>query len=166
MTGSEFTILFKSKIDKSRSDVLVDFGLDICERLLPDYVSFSENRSWGNVGVLKDSINFCRKSKENTQNNPNPAIQNYLDKLNPNIPDLDEFGDFDGSYALNASAAVYELLEYLLDKDTSHIYNISTYMTDTIDFKLGEADPNLTNEELESHPDIINERKYQLGLIV
>lgn len=164
MTDSEFTALFKNKIDKSRSDVLVDFGLDICERLLPDYVSFSENRSWGNVGVLKDSINFCRKSKGITQSTS--AIQNYIDKLNPNIPDLDEFGDFDGSYALNASAVVYELLEYLLDKDTSHIYNISTYMTDTIDFKLGEADSNLSNEELENHADIIDERKYQLGLIV
>lgn len=164
MTGSEFTILFKSKIVKYRSDVLIDFGLDICERLLPDYVSFSENRSWGNAGILKDSINFCRKNKGNTQNDT--AIQNYLDKLDPDIPDIDEFGDFDGSYALNASAVVYELLEYLLDKDTSHIYNISTYMTDTIDFKLSEADPNLTNEELENHPDIIDERKYQLRLIV
>ncbi|KIO75086.1 hypothetical protein TH53_22870 [Pedobacter lusitanus] len=90
-------------------------------------MSFSENRSWGDVGVLKDSISFCRN----------------------------EFGDFDSSYALNASAVVYELLEYLLDKDISHIYNISTYVTDTIDFKLGEADPSLTNEELENHPDII-----------
>lgn len=163
MTGPEFKALFKNKIDKSGSDVLVDFGLNICERLLPDYVLFSENRSWGNAAVLKDSINFCR-NKENTQKYT--AIQNYLDKLDPNIPDMDAFGDFDGSYALNASAALYELLEYLLDKDTSHMYNISTYMTDTIDFKLSEADPNLTNEELESHPDIISERKYQLGLIV
>lgn len=38
-------------------------------------------------------------------------------------------------------------------------------MTDTIDFKLGEADANLTNEELENHSDLIREWKYQLKLL-
>jgi uncharacterized protein YjaG (DUF416 family) len=92
-------------------------------------------------------------------------IKFYLDKLDPNIPDMDDFGDFDSSYALNASCAVCELLEYLLDKDKSHIFNISTYMTDTIDFKLSEADADLTNEELENHSDLIKEWKYQLKLL-
>jgi len=78
---------------------------------------------------------------------------------------MDDVGDFDGSYALNASFVVYELLEYLYDGDVSHIFNISTYMTDTIDFELSEADPNLTEEELENHKDIIVEWTYQLGLL-
>jgi len=163
MTRPEFITLFNIEVDKASSDALIDFGLDICERLLPKYVSFSKKHSWGNVEVLNDSINFCKKSKGFNQNNFD--IQNYLNKVAPNIPDMDDFGDFDGSYALNASCAVYELLEYLYDRDVSHLFNISTCMTDTIDFELSEADPNLTDEKLENHKNIIIEWTYQLGLL-
>ena len=163
MTRPEFITLFNVEVDKASSDALIDFALDICGRLLPKYVSFSKNHSWGDVEVLKHSIDFCKRSKGFDQNNF--EIQNYLDKVEPNIPDMDDFGDFDGSYALNASCAVYELLEYLYDGDVSHIFNISTYMTDTIDFELSEADPNLTDEELQNHKDIIIEWTYQLGLL-
>lgn len=163
MTNSEFMTLFKSKVDSASLDGLVDFGLDICERLQPEYTSFSENHNWGDADLLKACIEFCRAGKGTMVNHSD--IKFYLDKLDPNIPDMDDFGDFDSSYALNASCAVYELLEYLSDKDKSHIFNISTYMTDTIDFKLSEADANLTNEELENHPDLISEWKYQLKLL-
>jgi len=160
MTSSEFVTLFKSKVDLTSLDVLTDFGLDICDRLLPEYTSFSENHNWGNPDLLKECIEFCRLHKGTQVNHSD--VKSYFDKLDPIIPDMDDFGDFDSSYALNASCAVYELLEYLSDKDTSHIFNISTYMTDTIDFKLSEADASLTNEELESHQDIVEEWKYQL----
>ncbi|WP_256370011.1 hypothetical protein [Pedobacter sp. G11] len=38
-------------------------------------------------------------------------------------------------------------------------------MTDTIDFKLIDANPDLTNEELEKHPDIVKGWKHQLTYI-
>ena len=160
MTNSDFITLFKRKVDLVSAEALIDFGLDICDRLLPEYTSFSENHNWGNPDLLKECIEFCRVHKGTLVNHSD--VKSYLDRLDPIIPDMDDFGDFDSSYALNASCAVYELLEYLSDKDKSHIFNISTYMTDTIYFKLIEANPNLTNEELENHPDIVNELKHQL----
>ena len=163
MTNSEFIALLKGKVDSASPPALVDFGLNICERLQPEYTKFSENYNWGDADLLKACIEFCRVGKGTMLNHSD--IKFYLDKLDPNIPDMDDFGDFDSSYALNASCAVYELLEYLSDKDKSHIFNISTYMTDTIDFKLSEADANLTNEELENHSDLIREWKYQLKLL-
>ena len=163
MTNSEFITLLKSKIDSASQDMLIDFGLDICERLQKEYTSFSENHNWGDPDLLKECIEFCRVGKGKMVNYLD--IKSYLDKLDPNIPDMDDFGDFDSSYALNASCSIYDLLEYLSDKDKSHIFNISNYMTDTIDFKLGEANSNLTNEELENHPDLIREWKYQLNLL-
>lgn len=74
------------------------------------------------------------------------------------------FGDFDGSYALNASAAVYELLNYLMDQKPEHLINISSSMTDTIDFKPSKSDPSLSNEELASHSELIEEMNLQLVL--
>ncbi|MCX2491851.1 DUF416 family protein [Pedobacter sp. PF22-3] len=131
--------------------------------LTTEYISFSKNHNWGDPDLLTACIEFCRVGKGTMVNHSD--IKFYLDKLDPNIPDMDDFGDFDSSYALNASCAVYELLEYISDKDKSHIFNISTYMIDTIDFKLGEANANLTNEELENYPDVVRERIFQLDLL-
>ena len=64
---------------------------------------------------------------------------------------MDDFGSEIGSYALNSSAAVYETLEFITDKDKTHIYNIATYYTDTIDFKIQE-ERTLTEEAIENHP--------------
>lgn len=163
MTRSEFKNLFEAKTDRLNSDQLIVFGLNICERLLPEYITFSEKHHWGNVELLKECIALARFSKGRVVSNSD--IKSYLNKLDPIIPDTEDFGDFDGSYALNASAAVYELVEYLGDKVSEHIYNISTYITDTIDFKLSEADPSLANQVLENHPDIINEWRCQLKLL-
>ncbi|TBO42712.1 DUF416 family protein [Pedobacter kyonggii] len=163
MTQLEFIKLLEHKVTGSSPTVLIDFALDICERLQPEYTSFSENHNWGDANLLKECIEFCRVGKGTMVNHSD--IKFYLDKLDPNIPDMDDFGDFDSSYALNTSCVVCELLEYLSDKDKSHIFNISTYMTHTIDFKLSEADANLTNEELENHSDLIREWEYQLKLV-
>jgi uncharacterized protein YjaG (DUF416 family) len=163
MTRSEFKNLFDAKTDRLNPDQLIGFGLNICERLLPEYITFSEKHHWGNVELLKECIELARFSKGRELSHSD--IKSYLNKLDPIIPDTEDFGDFDGSYALNASAAVYELMMYLIDKNPQHIYSISIYMTDTVDFKLSEADLSLSNQILENHLDIIDEWRYQLRLL-
>ncbi len=85
-----------------------------------------------------------------------------ITQLDAIIPDTDDFGDWDGSYALNASLSVLETLEYLVDRDKSHIKSISTYMTDTVDFKIAQADNDILDEDVWRHPMMINEMKRQL----
>ncbi len=146
------------------NDRAIDFALDICRRLLPEYIDFSHRNNWGDPETINDAINFCKINKKfqlieiETANELHKAVETV-------IPDMDDFGDYDSSYALNASCAVLELLEFLLDGDKSHILNISTYMTDTVDFKISEAEPDLTNEQLENHERISKELNYQLDLI-
>lgn len=72
---------------------------------------------------------------------------------------------YDGSYTLNASCSVITLLDFLINGDKASILDISTYMTDTVDFKLREAYPDLTDKEIDEHPDMTNERKYQLEVL-
>lgn len=79
------------------------------------------------------------------------------------MPDMDDFGSNElGSYALNASAAVCETLEFLLDNDPVHIQNVITHYTDTFDFKVQES-KTLIMEEIDKHPLMIKAREFLLS---
>ena len=66
-------------------------------------------------------------------------IKTLLPKIDLITPHMDDFGSSElGSYALNTCTSVYETLQFITDQDKTHIYNIATYYTDTIDFKIQE----------------------------
>jgi hypothetical protein len=74
-------------------------------------------------------------------------------KLETVSPHMDDYGNLIGSYALNACVAIYSSLQYLLNRDTSNLYDIGIAYTDTVDFKVqGEED--LTEDEIAAHPDM------------
>lgn len=77
------------------------------------------------------------------------------------VPHTNDFGSAPGSYALNASAALYETLEYILDKNSQHIYNIGTYYTDNSDFKIQE-ERTLAEIEIELNP--VTQTAWNFGL--
>ncbi|WP_026898919.1 DUF416 family protein [Daejeonella oryzae] len=164
MTVSEFTPILTRQINGLTNEQAVDFGLNICRRLLPEYIDFSQRNNWGDPDTLEDSIKFCIQNKT-FQNVQFDKAKEFHEAVGLVIPDMDDFGDLDSSYALNASCAVLELLEFFLDGDKTHVLNISTYMTDTVDFKISETEPELTNEELDNHEKIVKELKYQLDLL-
>jgi hypothetical protein len=109
----------------------------------------------GNSDLLLDAINLVDKSL--SQDIDIETVKMLLPKINQITPDTEDFGN--ASYALNASAAVYETLEFLLDNNPIHIENVGTYLTDTIDAKIQEDD-DLTPEEIDRHPLMIETRKY------
>ncbi len=140
-------------------DEVINFATELCRQILPDYKVFQERHRWGNYSLLADTITKIA-NKELLFSD----IKSLIDKIKKIIPDTEDFGDFDGSCALNTSACVLELLEYLIDNKKSHIFNISGYVTDTLDLKLQEKHPNITDKELENHPLLIDELNKQLRL--
>ena len=93
---------------------------------------------------------FC----ENSIEKPTDLIRinELLPKIDSIIPDMDDYeSDYQASYAFNASISIYETLEFIKDQDKTHIHNIATYYTDTIDFKIQE-EKKLTELEIENHP--------------
>lgn len=164
MTVSEFTPLLTRQLNGLTNEKAADFALNICRRLFPEYTDFSVRNNWGDPEVIEEAISFCTQNKT-FQNVEFEKVKKLHKAVELVIPDMDDFGDFDSSYALNASCAVLELLEFFLDGDKTHILNISTYMTDTVDFKISEAEPDLTNEQLDHHEKIVGELIYQLDLI-
>ncbi len=153
MNYQDYTTILKAQTSSQSYLSQLRFAILICKKLYFDYQKFTEMYNWGNADLLMDAIKVCETEIDN------PVDMNYLKGLIPKIdlitPHMDDFGSELGSYALNASASVYETLEFIIDKDKTHIYNIATYYTDTIDFKIQE-EKDLTDVEIESHPEMID----------
>jgi uncharacterized protein YjaG (DUF416 family) len=164
VTVSEFTPLLTLYLNGLNNEQAVDFALNICRRLLPEYIDFSHRNNWGDPQLIEDAISFCTQNRT-FHNVEFEKVKNLHKGVELVIPDMDDFGDFDSSYALNASCAVMELLEFFLDGDKTHILNISTYIFDSLDFKIRETEPNLSKDQLDHHFEINKEINYQLELI-
>ena len=153
MNYRDFIRILKNQTTSQLYKEQLHFAILICKKLYFDYQKFTEKYQWGDADLLMDAINLCQQSIENYANIS--QIKELLPKINSITPDMDDFGsDYLGSYALNASASVYETLEFIIDQDKTHIFNIGTLYTDTIDFKIQE-DKELTQLEIENHPRMI-----------
>lgn len=141
------------------NDKIVDFALNVCRRLLPYYSYFYKKHNWGNFELLQDVLGKIEIRALTVS-----EIKELVLEVDKVIPDTEDFGDYSCSYALNASAAVLELLEYLIDRNQEHIISISTYSTDTIDFELHEGNQNLSESDLIHHPLLLQELERQLEL--
>lgn len=138
---------------------IVDFALNVCRQLLPDYKHFHGRYNWGNFELLEFVLDKVEKRALITS-----EIKKLIIEIDEIIPDSEVFGDYSGSYAINASACILEMLEYLIDSNVKHIINISIYSTDTIDFKLHESNQSLNESDLINHPLLQNEQERQLNL--
>jgi uncharacterized protein YjaG (DUF416 family) len=160
--------IFQGQIDRqlqrTTDSERIRFGLDICNRLLPDYKAFEIKDKWGDSSVLIEAIKFIDTfiNKESIDLGKLDLLISMIDKV---IPDTEDFSDWDVSFALNASVSIFELLSYLKDKDYNHILTISTLMTDNIDFKIQMNNTKITDDEIDCHPMLTAEFKHQLELI-
>jgi Protein of unknown function (DUF416) len=160
VTYSDFTHTLQKQVPRIPRQRQLQLALRICKELFFEYQKFYEVYQWGNPDVLLEGIRICDKAS--ISNAEIPKIQELLQQLDSVTPDMDDFGsDALGSYALNAAASVYETLEFLMDNDSVHIFNIATYYTDTIAVKIQEI-KSLTLEEIDAHPLTIETRKVLL----
>jgi len=64
----------------------LQFAIEICGRLLPDYQNFSEINTWGNVNSLKKGLNFC-KEFANGNEPETGSIKSSISEIEKNTPD-------------------------------------------------------------------------------
>jgi uncharacterized protein YjaG (DUF416 family) len=162
MDSTQFYERLSDQLSLLPQDRLIGFGVNICERLLSDYIDFHHEFNWGDPEILKKSIQYAKDSVANTIDEE--KVNQLLADLEEVLPDIEEFTDPLGTYALNAGCAVFELLEYLIDPEIDHLLNISSTITDTIDFKLSELETDLSEEEILNHSELLKERHDQLEL--
>jgi uncharacterized protein YjaG (DUF416 family) len=161
MNYKEYVLLFRKQLEALSYQKQFDLALAVCKKLYFDYEKFVEVHQWGDADLLMHAIKLCEQGKAGLIDRW--EIEKMLPRLDAIIPDMDDFGDEIGSYGLNASAAVYETLQFLLDKDRTHIYNIGNYLTDTVDFRIQEG-RSLREDEIEKHPVMLEAWNYILTL--
>jgi uncharacterized protein YjaG (DUF416 family) len=159
MSTSELKTKLNDLVSKSKNQTLVSFAIDICKRLLPDYIFFSKKHNWGNPEILSKAIEYCEITLINQTDKE--KVKELIYEIEKVTPDTEDFEDIEVSYALNSATSVLGLLEFIVTQDKIHISNVSSYITDTIDFKLGD----LSNEELENHSEIIAEKLRQIEFL-
>ena len=143
----EFNEIFQSHVYSPSYEKQLELAISICENLFSDYQDFYNETQWGNPGILLDAIKLCQLY--NKQDIDETSLKNIISKVEKIIPDTESF--VNASYALNASAAVFETLEFIIDRDQKHILNIGTYLIDTVDLKIQEVD-NLTEQQIDNQP--------------
>lgn len=159
MTYEDFTGTIQNQILVLPKKRQLQLAIKISKKLFFEYQKFSELYNWGNPDLLLDGINL---SEQALSDKPDISkIKDLLPEIEAITPDMDDFGGEPGSYGLNASASVYETLEFLIDNDAAHIVHIATYYTDTIDFKVQE-ETEITMEEIDKHPLMIRARQFLL----
>lgn len=161
MKYEEFAFLFKQQVSSLSYDEGLSLSIEICKRLFPDYVHFATVEGWGNQDLLMDAIRLCEQSRTNVVKAA--AIQEKILQVDAVIPDTEDFGEYHGSYALNAGASVYETLQFILDRNPLHIYHIGTCLTDTIDFKIQEQG-DTPEDKIDEHPMTVEARNFLLEL--
>ncbi len=158
MTYEAFINNFKSHIIALSYKERLSLAISVCEKLFVDYQDFYEENNWGDPGVLLEAIKLCRLSQ--TDNVEEIHLKEALVKFDRITPDTEDFSN--ASYALNACVAICGTLEFIMDKEAMHVFNVGVCLTDTIDVGVRE-EGDLTEEQIDEHPMMIEAREFLLG---
>ncbi|MEI6946724.1 DUF416 family protein [Paraflavisolibacter sp. H34] len=144
-------LAFKKKLSQRAKQLSyeqrVALGLDLCNRLFPDYRTFAHASGWGNPDVLLDAIRFVASGSRDPQ-----AISRHTDAIEEVTPDTEDFGGAD--YALSACCALIALLQQVEEpEDRESFEEIALAYYDTIDGRIQEqADDEPDEQLLARHP--------------
>ena len=121
------------------------------ERMLPNFLLFSEMASFGDGKVLRDALNLVWEKQQ--VSNAKINIEKQLEKLEPNIPDCDKFDMFGVYPALDTSMALHGLLQAMAGDQQGFldVCKLSySSVVKMIELELDEID--LSVKQLEEHP--------------
>lgn len=146
------------------------FAYLICERLYPNYLFFSNKYSFGNPTVLREAIDYVSSNIIKNESDKE-RINSFIKKVDKNIPQPANYNTVLASSALDACTAINESLDFLMDKKTSRLEDISTMATDSVDMYIQEKE-NLSyntdkqfQQKIDNHPLMIKEVLIQKGII-
>ena len=95
-----------------------------------------------------------------------PADRELVESM---LPDTEDDGRWEASYALNTGGMVLAFTDYLLTRDEHHYRDAVTLFFDTVDFKVRqelESRNVMTpaDEEIAAHPRFVEARAWFMGL--
>jgi hypothetical protein len=162
MNYQEIIAEFEGRVQCLSNRKQLEVGIAICKSLFFDYKHFFELCHWGNPDILLDAIH---NSEDSLAGQTDISMVNHLAGEVARItPDTDDFGEYIGSYALNASLVVQETLQFILDSRVSHIIDSGALYLDTIDFRIHE-EVNIPGYDTTDHPLMAQARHFLIQII-
>ncbi|OON67439.1 DUF416 family protein [Hymenobacter sp. CRA2] len=108
----------------------------VCERLLPQYEAFCRAVSWGSPAVYERGVELLYNSALGEFFAEEAAA--LLEKLDFVTPGLTDFSTPLTPYAVDACIALHEALQFLVDKQESHISHCATATVDSVEMFVEE----------------------------
>lgn len=161
MTYQEFNSTFKKHVAQLPFEQQLGLALDICQKLFFDYQQFCQENKWGNPDILLDAIHLIKQSKIDVPDRS--LLATTINKVEEVTPEAEDF--VEANYALNACTAVCHTLYFLLENKPEHIYYVGISLYDTIDARV-QDDHDLSEQDIDQHPMMIDTRKYLLQVIL
>lgn len=153
----------RQKIELASDRERVTFGFDICKRLLSEYEVIAEQGYLPGIDTLDDSIKLINNYLEFNLFDPDDDLL-LINQVELISPVTDNLSDYEASYVLNTIASIDELLMYLGDKDTNHIFELSELMIKTIELKILDSSDQILYEDVDNQPIFTDEIKHQIEL--
>jgi len=134
----------------------VDFALKTSADLIPDYIEFEKNRKWGDSTILQRGIEILNDYIKTNEFDLGFVVDTIAE-LDEVIPHTDDFGETDGTLALNAGAAMHESLAFLVYEQDDGLLDMASYAYHSIETKLWEKNPSLSESEIANHKTLVSE---------
>ncbi|WP_299182372.1 YjaG family protein [uncultured Neptuniibacter sp.] len=126
---------------------LVAFCAAISERMFPNFALFSRLMEFGDVSKMRQILDAVWDHLNDTGAKMNFEVQ--LDKVEVNMPDLDEFEMYGASPALDAVVALFSTLNTVVAADAGEVLNVANMSRESVaTFIELNADDQISDEEL------------------
>ncbi|MFY8274355.1 YjaG family protein [Pseudoalteromonas sp. SSDWG2] len=126
----------------------------LLERMLPNYTLFSEALEFGEPEVLQNALALCwekillPKSKI--------SIEKLVEKIEPNVPEVNDFDVFGVYPAIDAATALLTLLHGIQSKDDQDYVSVCKIAQGTvarvIEYQFEVQEQNYTAKDVNQHP--------------
>lgn len=126
---------------------LAAFCAAISERMFPNFALFANLMEFGDADKMRQILNGVWDHLGNTGAKMNFEVQ--LDKVEANMPDLEEFDMYGASPALDAVVALFSTLNTVIAADASEVITVGNMSRECVaTFIELSADDQMSDDEL------------------
>ncbi|XYH97778.1 DUF416 family protein [Sorangium sp. So ce1128] len=126
------------------------FGAACCERMLPNYQTFTREVSWGDVVPLREALDTVWVACD-SERVADAQSRDMLSKCEECAPSSEGFTSIYTSSAQDAVFAICSLLDFLLDGDVARVVSAARFSIDSVDLVVQEREAMDPRDPLREH---------------
>ncbi|WP_415882929.1 YjaG family protein [Neptuniibacter sp. QD72_48] len=140
----------------------------VSERMFPNFALFARLMEFGDVSKMRQILDAVWDHLNNTGAKMNFEVQ--LDKVEENMPDLDDFDMYGASPALDAVVALFSTLNTVIAADASEVIAVANMSRESVaGFIELNADDQISDDELvkfiNTHDLMLQEDDFQADIL-